>query len=99
VSDAHRRVGGVDALAALARRPVDVNAQIGLVDLDLFDFFGFGVDEHACGRRMNPALRFGDRDPLHAVHSALELQPRPHTVGRVALAPDRQRRVFIAAEV
>ena len=99
VRDADRRIGGVDALAALARRPVDVDAQIGFVDLDLLDLLGFGVDQHACGRRVHAALRLGDRNALHPVHAAFELQPRPHTVGRVALAGDRQRGVLVAAEI
>ena len=34
MGDAHRAVGGVHTLAAFARGPVDVDAQIGLVDLN-----------------------------------------------------------------
>ena len=97
--DSHRGVRRVDALAALTRRTVDVDSQIGFVDLDRFDLFGLGVDEHAGRRCVHAALRLGDRHALHAMHSALELEPRPHTVGRVALAPDRQGRVLVAAEV
>ena len=63
------------------------------------DLFGLGVHEHAGRRSVHAALRFGHRHPLHAVHAAFELEPRPHAVGRVALAPDRQRRVLVAAEV
>ena len=99
VGEADRRIGGIHALAALARRPVNVDAQIGFVDLDLLDFLGFGVNQHACGRRVDPALRLRDRNTLHAVHAAFELQPRPHTVGRIALAGDRQRGVLVAAEI
>ena len=97
--DAHRRVGGVDALTALAGRPVHVDAEVGLVDLYFLDLFGFGVDQHAGRRGVHAALRLGDRDPLHAVHAALELQPRPDAVGGIALAPDRQRGVLVAAQV
>ena len=99
VRDAHRRVGGVHALAALARRPVDVDAEVGLVDLDLLDLFGFGINQHAGRRGVHPALGFGDGNPLNPVHAALELQSRPHTVGGVALAGDGQRRILVAAEV
>ena len=99
MGDAHRGVGGVDALATLARRPVDVDAKVGLVDLDFLDLFGLGIGEHARRRRVHAALRLGDRNPLHAVHAALELQPRPDAVYGVALCGDRQRGVLVAAEV
>ena len=63
------------------------------------DLFGLGIDQHARRRRVHAALRLGDRDALHAVHAALELQPRPDAVGRIALAPDRQRGVLVAAQI
>jgi hypothetical protein len=49
---------------------------------------------------MDAALRLGDRHPLHAVHAAFVLQPRPHAVRR-RRAParlDRDRHVLAAAE-
>ena len=74
VGDAHRGVGGVDALTALARRPVDVDAQIRFVDLDLLDLLGLRVDQYAGRRGVHAALRLGDGHPLHPVHAAFELQ-------------------------
>src|SRR5581483_11277648 len=99
VGNSYRRVGGVDALTTLAGRSVDVDAQVRLVDLYFADFLGFRVDQHAGGRSMHAALGFGDRNALYPVHSTLELHPRPHTVGRVAFAGDRQRRVLVTTEI
>ncbi len=78
MGDADRGIGGVDALPALARRPVDVDAQVRFIDLHFFDLVGLGIDQNAGGRGVHPALRLGDRDALHAVHAALEFQPGPH---------------------
>ena len=44
------------------------------------DVLGLRRDQHAGRRGVDPALRFGDRHPLHAVHAALELQPGPDAV-------------------
>ena len=86
VRDSDRGVGGVDALTALAGRAVDVDPQIGLVDLDLLDLFRLRVDEDTGGGRVDASLRFGDRHSLHAVHAALELQLGPHAVRTVTTA-------------
>ena len=99
VGDAHSRVGGVHALAALAGGPVDVDAQIRLIDLDLFDLFGFGVDQHPGRRSVHAPLGFSDGDPLDAVHAALPFQSRPDPVGRVALAADGDGGFLVPAEV
>jgi hypothetical protein len=73
VGDAHGRVGGVDALAAGAAAPEDVDAQVVVVD-DHVDLLGLGHHEHAGGGGVHAALRLRDRDPLHPVDTALELQ-------------------------
>ena len=74
VGDAHRRIGGVHALAAGSRGTKRVHAQILGIDLDL-DVLG--LREHGyrdCGG-MDASGRLGRRHPLHAMHPALELQP------------------------
>jgi hypothetical protein len=48
---------------------------------------------------VHPALGFGDRHALHAVYAALELQPRPHAVGGIALAGDGDGGVLVAAQI
>ena len=85
VRDAHRGVGGVDALAARAGRAVDVDAQVVRVDRDV-DVLGLGQHEHAGGGGVDPALRLGRRHPLHAVHAALVLQPGPRRLARLGRA-------------
>jgi len=95
--DPHRRVGGVDALTAGPGGAEHVDAQIVRVDLDL-DVLGLGQHEHAGGRGVDAALRLGGRHPLHAVHAALVLQPRPHCAVGLA-GPDRDRRGLDAAEI
>ena len=51
----------------------DVDAQVVVVDLDV-DLLGLGHHQDAGGAGVHPALRLGDRHPLHAVHAALELE-------------------------
>ncbi len=50
---------------------------------------------------MDAALALGDRDPLHAVYTALELQPRPGRLAgpRGALGLDGDLDILVAAEV
>ncbi len=94
VGDAHRRVGGVDALAAGTAGAVDVDAQVVGVDLDV-DLLRLGVDEHPGGRGVDAPLRLGRGHPLHPVHAALELQPPPGAVAPL----DGDRDVFVSAQV
>ena len=79
--DPDRGVGRVDRLAAGARRAVDVDLQILLVDLDV-DVLGLGHHRDGRGRGVDPALRLGVGHALHAVGAALVLVDR---VGAVAL--------------
>ena len=53
-----------------------------IVDLDLL---GLGQHEHAGGRGVDAPLGLGGRDPLHAVHAALVLQPGPRRVARLGV--------------
>jgi hypothetical protein len=55
--------------------PVDVHLEIVRVDLDL-DLLRLGQDGHGGGRGVDPPLRLGFRDPLHAVSSGLVLEDR-----------------------
>src|SRR5438132_10902752 len=71
----HRRVGGVDALAAVPARAIDVHAHVLIADLHV-DFLGFGQHADGRGRRMDAALRLGFGYTLDAVAAALPLQAR-----------------------
>ena len=86
-------IGGVDRLPAGPRRAIDVDAQVGVVDLDV-DFLGLG--QHRDGRRrgVDPPAAFGRGDALDAVDPAFELQPREH-----AIAGDRGDGFLVAADV
>ena len=83
VGDAHRRVGRVDRLAARARRPVHVDLEVLVVDVDL-DLVGLGQHGDGGRRRVDPALALGDRHPLHPVRPALVLHVGPHAVAAEA---------------
>ena len=93
VGDAHRRVGGVHRLAARARRPVDVHLEVLLFDVYLH-LLGFGQHRHGGRRGVYPALRFGDRHPLHPVGAALVLHLAPHVI-----APQHEHHVGVAPHV
>ncbi len=71
--DAHRRVGGVDRLAARAARTHDLDLQILGIDGDV-DVLELGHDGHRRGRRVHATLRFGGGHALHAMHARLVLQ-------------------------
>ena len=74
VGDAHRRLGLVDVLPARAGGAVDVDAQVGRVDVDLDGLVDFRVDEHVGERGM--AARVGVEGALahQAVHAVLGAQ-------------------------
>ena len=86
VGDADRGVGGVDALAARAAAAEDVDAQVVLVDRHV-DLLGLGQHQDAGRAGVHPALRLGDRHPLHAVHAALELQQAVRRLARLGGRP------------
>ena len=93
VRQAHRGVGGVDALPARARRPVHVDADVLRADLHLRLRH---LREHRNGHRrgVDAALRLGHRYALHAVHAALPAQVVEH-VG----AGDRERQLAETADL
>ena len=82
-------------------RPVDVDAQVVLVDLDLAGVVDLGEHEHAGRGGVDAALRLRHGDPLHAVHAALVLEVGPDAVlgchGALGLHGDLD--VLVAAEV
>ena len=90
VGDPDGGVGGVHALPAGARRAEDVDAQVVRVDADV-DLLGLGQHEDAGRGGVDAALALGDRHPLHAVHAALELQPRPDALVACATSPRPRR--------
>src|SRR4029453_6851398 len=81
VRDPHRRVGRVDALAARARRAVDVDLEVVVAQLDV-DILGLRHHCDGCGRGVDPPLRLRRRDALDTVGAPLPLEDR---VGAVAL--------------
>ena len=81
VRDAHRRVGGVDGLAAGAARPEHVDHEVVGIDLDV-DLVGLGQDGDGRGTGVDPPLALGRGHPLHPVRPALVLQSRPRVLAR-----------------
>src|SRR3954452_17677938 len=100
VRDADGGVRRVDALPAGPGRPEDVDAQVVRVDLDL-DVLHLGQHENAGRAGVDPALGLRHRDPLDAVHTALELHARVDALAgrRRAAGLDGDRDVLEAAEV
>ena len=93
MGDAHRRIGGVDRLAAGARRAVDVDPQVLVVDPHVHLLrLGQYRDRGGGGVDASPAL--GDGHALDAVHAGFKLEPGEH-----ALASDRGDHLLIPAEL
>ena len=93
VRDPDGRVGRVHALAAGAGRAVDVDLEVVRVELDL-DLLDLGHHRDRRRRGVDPALRLGLGDALHAVRAGLPLEDR---VGAVAL--DREHDFLEAARL
>ena len=72
VGDAHGGVGSVNALTTRARGAVGVDAQVGLVDLDV-NLLGLGKHGDGCRGGLDAALGLGLGNALDAVHAGLEL--------------------------
>ena len=93
VRDAHGGVGGVDALTAGAGGAVGVNAQVGLLDVDV-DLIRLGQHGHGCRGGLDAALGLGLGDALDAVDAGLVLHD-----GVDALAGDLELDGLEAARV
>ena len=72
VGDTHGGVGGVNALTARARSAVSIDAQVGLVDLDV-NLLGLGKHGDGCRGGLDAALGLGLGNALDTVHAGLEL--------------------------
>ena len=68
VRDAHRAFGLVDVLTAGARGTINIDAQIGLIDLHI-DFLGFRQHGDGDGGGVDASLTLGRRHTLHAMHA------------------------------
>ena len=79
--EAHRGVGDVDVLAAGAARPVGVDAQVVLVDLDIDVLGQLGPDVHGRERGVSPRRLIERRDAHQPVHARFG---REQPVGVVA---------------
>ena len=99
MGDAHGGVRRVHALATLAGGPVDVDAQVLVIDLHVLDLVGFGVDQDAGGGGLDASLRLGHGDTLHPVDAALELEDAPCAVTGRLLRPDRHGEVLDATQI
>ena len=90
MGNANRGIGRVDVLPARAARPVDVDLQIVVVDLDI-DFARFGKHGDGRGGGVDAPPAFGDRHALDTVDAALELQfgenAGPRNIGHDFLEP------------
>ena len=94
VDNAHRRIGFVDVLTAGARRAEGVDANLGRVDLHVFEFVGLGHHRDGARRGMDAPLRLGFRNALHAVRAGFELE-----FGIDAAADDSRDHFLVAADV
>ncbi len=65
-------------------RKTSIRRSFGLTSTSTSSASGSTMDARRAG--MQPALGLGDRDPLHAVHAGLVLQPAVDTRGLEALA-------------
>ena len=91
MDQAHRRVGGIDALPARSTRARNADLNIGVIDLD-FDLVGLGQDRNRGRASMNAPLAFRDGHPLHPMDARFILE--------AAISPfafDRKDRLFDAA--
>ena len=91
--DAHGRVGGVHGLPAGPAGTEYVDAKIFVFDLQI-DFFCFRQNGDGRSGRVNSPLRFGGRDALHSMDTALAA----HFAER-ARALDLENRFLHAAEL
>src|SRR5262249_37436418 len=82
VGDAHRRLGLVDVLAARARGAVDVDAQVGRVDVDLDRLVDLGVHEYARKRGVAPRVGVERALAYQAVDAVLRAQAAVDIVAR-----------------
>ena len=88
VGDADGRVGLVHVLAAGAARAVGVDAEVGLVDLDVDVVGDERADDHLRERRVAPVRLVERREAHEPVHAALGLED---PVGVLALDGERRR--------
>src|SRR4029079_14906703 len=92
VRQPHRALDLVDVLPAGAAGAEDVDPDVLRVDLHI-DLFDLGQYRDGRGRRVDPPLGLGCRNPLDAVDATLELQTR---VG--AASADLEHDLFKAAD-
>ena len=76
VRDPHGRVGLVDVLSAGAAGAKRVDPQVGRIDRDVLDRIGFGEDRDRARRGVDPPLRFGLGNALHAMRPRFEFEFR-----------------------
>ena len=74
VGDADGGVGFVDVLTTRAGCAEGVDAQVGGVQLDVFEFVRFRHDGDGAGGSVDTALAFGGGNALHAVAARFEFQ-------------------------
>ena len=73
--DANGRVGRVDRLPAGAGGAEGVDAEVFVLDFDVY-FFSFGEHSYCDGGGVDAALGFGRRDTLDAMYAGLVLHLR-----------------------
>ena len=74
MGDADGGVGFVDVLTARAGCAEGIDAQIGGVQLDVFQFVRFGHDGDGASGSVDTALAFGGGNALHAVAARFKFQ-------------------------
>src|SRR5690606_18547879 len=94
VGDAHRGLGPVHVLAARAGGAIDVDAQVGWIDLDLDRVVDFGIDEHGGKRGVPAPARVEGRLANQAMDPGLRAQVAVRVVAR-----DANRRTLDAGDL
>ncbi len=74
VGDADGGIGFIDVLPARAGCAEGVDAKVGWVQFDVFQFVRFGHDGNGAGGGVDAALAFGGGDALHAVSARFKFQ-------------------------
>ena len=73
MGDTDGRIGGIDPLATVATRAININTEVFGLDFQIF-FGGFGEYCYSDSRGVNAALGFCNWHALNAVHASFKFE-------------------------